>query len=173
MKRFLLLLCTLTVIACAGNEVFKDGFDSEKTWIELQAQLPAYPKPENLLPFNSGPVTNNQYFVDAKSIQIGTDGVARYSLVVKSSTGAMNVSFEGIRCETKERKRYALGRDDGTWAKSHITEWQLMENLPQFYAQRELARYYLCPLKIIVSSPQEAISALKSGIHPRVKTLSR
>lgn len=173
MKYFLYLLCTLAITACASQDVFKDGFDNEKSWAELQGQLPAFPKPENYLPFDSGPVTSNQYYVDTKSIQVGKDGVVRYSLIVKSAAGAMNVSFEGIRCETKERKRYALGRDDGTWSKSHVTDWQRMDNIPQFYAQRELSRYYFCPLNIIVGSSQEAISALKAGIHPRAKSLSR
>lgn len=171
MRRLLIILCILTITGCAGKEIFKDEFDSEKTWVELEAQLPKYPKRENFLAFDSGPASSNKYYVDSKSIQVGEDGVIRFSLIVESSAGAMNVSFEGIRCITRERKRYALGHNDGTWVESHVDDWQFMENSSQFYPQRELATYYFCPIRNIVGSPQEAIRALKAGIHPQVRAL--
>ncbi len=171
MKNWLLILCSLSIIGCAGNEVFKDGFDNEKTWLELEAQLPDYPKRENFLEFDSGPNVSNKYYVDETSIQVGDDGVIRFSLIVESSSGAMNVSFEGIRCQTSERKRYALGQNNNTWIESHIDDWQRMENISQFHPHRELATYYFCPIKNIVNNKQEAIRALKAGMHPKVRSL--
>ncbi len=170
MKAISLILCVLLAAACASKE-FKDQFDNEKTWAELQTQLPEYPSQNNLLPFDTGPSSNDQHFVDATSIQVGEDGVMRYSLVIKSPSGAMNVTFEGMRCSTNERKLYALGRNDGEWAHSHNADWQRLDNVRQLDAQRELAKYYFCPLKSIVKTRKEAINALKSGIHPRVKLL--
>lgn len=171
MKNILWALCALSIAGCAGNEVFKDGFDNEKTWLELEAQLPEYPKRENFLEFDSGPNTSNKYYVDSTSILVGNDGVIRFSLIVESSAGAMNVSFEGIRCQTRERKRYALGQNNGTWLESHVDDWQVMENSSQFHPHRELATYYFCPIRNIVGSSQEAIRALKLGMHPRVRAL--
>ena len=173
MRVLLLLGCAILLAACAGKEVFKDQFDSDKTWVELQAQLPEYPKQDNLIPFDTGPASNDQHFIDATSIQVGEDGVIRYSLVIKSPSGAMNVTFEGIRCSTNEKKLYALGRDDGNWAHSRNADWQRLENVSQYDVQRELAKYYFCPLKSIVKTREEAIHALKSGINPRVRSLYR
>ena len=170
MKAISLILCVLLAAACASKE-FKDQFDNEKTWAELQTQLPEYPSQNNLLPFDTGPSSNDQHFVDATSIQVGEDGVMRYSLVIKSPSGAMNVTFEGMRCSTNERKLYALGRNDGEWAHSHNADWQHLDNVRQLDAQRELAKYYFCPLKSIVKTRKEAINALKAGIHPRVRLL--
>jgi CNP1-like family protein len=170
MKAISLILCVLLAAACASKE-FKDQFDNEKTWAELQTQLPEYPSQNNLLPFDTGPSSNDQHFVDATSIQVGEDGVMRYSLVIKSPSGAMNVTFEGMRCSTNERKLYALGRNDGEWTHSHNADWQRLDNVRQLDAQRELAKYYFCPLKSIVKTRKEAINALKAGIHPRVKLL--
>jgi len=170
MKTIFLVFCVLLVAACASKE-FKDEFDNEKTWVELQAQLPEYPSQNNLLPFDIGPSNNDQHFIDATSIQVGEDGVIRYTLVIKSSSGAMNVTFEGMRCTTNERKLYALGRNDGDWAHSRNEDWQRLENVRQLDAQRELAKYYFCPLKSIVKTREEAINALKTGIHPRVRLL--
>ncbi len=168
MRLVLAVICSALLVACAGNKVFKDEFDNEKPWVEQQTQLPPYPNTENLISFDAGPSTSNQHFVDTTSIKIGEDDVIRYSLIVKSSLGAMNVSFEGIRCETFERKIYALGRDDKTWAQPRVSEWQRLEFVRQFYAQRELAKNLFCPHKQIVSSPEEAIRALKRGMHPQI-----
>lgn len=167
MKKFLVLLCFLPAVASADQRGFEDEFDGEKSWVELQTQLPAYPRPENLLIFDVGPTSKHHYSVDALSITVGQDNVVRYSLVVKSSAGAVNVSYEGIRCDTRERKLYAFGRSDNTWSKARVSKWESLENVAQHYPQRELARYFFCPDRGIVKNPEEAIQALKVGGHPR------
>ena len=166
MKKFLVLLCCLPVVAYAAYDP-EDEFDGEKPWVELQTQLPAYPKPENLLAFDAGPAREHRYSVDAMSITVGQDGVVRYSLMVKSSAGAINVSYEGIRCQTGERKLYAFGRSDNTWSKARVSKWESLEHVVQHYPQRELSRYFFCPDQGIVKTPEEAMRALKAGIHPR------
>ncbi|MCO6427226.1 CNP1-like family protein [Nitrosomonas communis] len=167
MKNVLLTFCILAITACVSKEKFVDTFDHKKDWIELQTELPAYPEAGNLLEFNIGPTSNHRYYVDATSIKVGKDGIIRYSLVVKSAQGAENATFEGIRCETKEKKRYALGRNDKTWGQPRISKWQKLENIAQDQAQRELAKYYFCPRGFLVATPAEAIHALKAGIHPK------
>jgi len=168
MKRILVLICILFLVACANKQVFKDEFENEKPWVEQLTQLPAYPDEKNFMSFDAGAGTSNQYFVDTTSIKVGHDGVIRFSLVIKSSTGAMNVSYEGIRCATSERKLYALGRDDKTWAQPRVSEWQKLDFVRQFYAQRELSKNIFCPHQQIVSSTEEAIQALKAGMHPQI-----
>lgn len=104
MKRVLLLLCFLPVAVYAQQQKFEYEFDHERPWVELQAQLPPYPETENLLQFDAGPVSTNLHYVDALSITVGEDGVVRYTLVITSSAGGMNVSYEGIRCQTAEKE---------------------------------------------------------------------
>jgi hypothetical protein len=167
MRKFLILLCFLPVAAYAQQKGFEYEFDHEKPWVELQAQLPAYPNPENLLKFDAGPASTNFHYVDAPSITIGEDGVVRFALVIKSPQGAMNVSYEGIRCQTMEKRTYAYGRNDKTWARARISKWVDLENIAQNYAQRALSRYFFCPNVTMVRDSEEAIDALKAGIHPR------
>ncbi|MEO5654925.1 MAG: CNP1-like family protein [Nitrosospira sp.] len=168
MKRFLLLLCLLPVAAYAQQQKFEYEFDHERPWVELQAQLPPYPETENLLQFDAGPVSTNLHYVDALSIAVGEDGVVRYTLVIKSSQGGMNVSYEGIRCQTAEKRTYAYGRNDHTWTRAGRSKWADLETLNQNYAQRALYRYFFCPLGFdMVRDADEAIQALKAGIHPR------
>jgi hypothetical protein len=168
MKRFLLLLSFLPVAAYAQQQKFEYEFDHERPWVELQAQLPPYPETENLLQFDAGPVSTNLHYVDALSITVGEDGVVRYTLVIKSSQGGMNVSYEGIRCQTAEKRTYAYGRNDHTWTRAGRSRWSDLETLNQNYAQRALYRYFFCPLGFdMVRDADEAIQALKAGIHPR------
>ena len=166
MKPFILsaIVGILALSACA-KPPFKDEFESDKPWIEQMTQLPAYPEAKNLMAFDAGAVTSNQYLVDTTSIKIGKDGVIRFTLVIKSSANATNVSYEGLRCATSERKLYALGRDDRTWAQPRVSEWQKLDLVRQFYAQRELAKNIFCPHQQIVSTTEEAIQALKAGMH--------
>jgi CNP1-like family protein len=167
MKKLLILLCFLPVAAYAQQKGFEYEFDHEKPWVELQTQLPAYPDPENLLQFDAGPASTNLHYVDAPSITVGEDGVVRFTLVIKSPQGAMNVSYEGIRCQTAEKRTYAYGRNDKTWARARMSKWMDLENIAQNYAQRALYRYFFCPGVSMVKDPEEAIAALKAGIHPR------
>lgn len=189
MKNILLVPCFLLFAACAQQKALQ-GFDSEfdggKTWAELQRQLPTYPKAENLLPFDAGPASENLHYIDAPSIVVGEDGIVRYTLIIESPAGAKNISYEGMRCATggareserlqilifkfhiTEKRRYAIGRDDKTWVRVRASKWEELEDIPQHYAQRALARYFFCPANVIVRNEDEAIQALKRGSHPRV-----
>ncbi|MCC8995721.1 MAG: CNP1-like family protein [Nitrosomonas sp.] len=167
MKSLVILIGILILTGCA-NKTFKDQFEDEKTWAERATQLPTYPDTRSLLEFDvsSGAITDNQYLIDPASISVGEDGVIRFTLVVKSSSGALNISYEGIRCSTTERKLYALGRDDKTWAQPRVSEWEKLTLVRQFFAQRELAKNIFCPNRQIVRNSEDAIHALKSGYHP-------
>ncbi len=164
---FTLLPCLL-MAACAAKKEFKETFDTQQPWLEQLAQLPPYPDFNNLIPVTVQTSADYQHAVDPESISIGDDGVVRFTLVSRSSAGAMNISYEGIRCETNERKLYAIGRDDKTWSKPRTSEWQSLGFVKQFYAQRELSRNLLCPDKHPVKSKEEAISVLKAGKNPTI-----
>ena len=97
----------------SANPNFDDEYDA-KPWTEVEVVLPPYPQEADLLSFRVGAVRDTQFMVDTKSVSIGSDGVVRYTLVVIGSGGARNVSYEGLRCATGERRFYAFGRLDKT-----------------------------------------------------------
>lgn len=105
----------------------------EKPWSEVEAQLPPFPEKENLIPFRVGYITDKQFFIDGKSISVGADGVIRYTLVVVSDQGAQNVSYEGMRCSTFERRFYASGHSDKTWSKARSNKWVLIQGSSNSY----------------------------------------
>ena len=166
MKKILLLLCFLTLAACGTQKALKgfdSDFDSSKPWAELQTQLPAYPKAENLLPFDAGPASDNFHYIDAPSIAVGGDGVVRYTLVIKSPTGAMNVTYEGMRCATDgkresarldllilkfqvtEKRLYAIGRDDETWVRARVSKWEELEDVSAALCPTSACQIFLLP----------------------------
>ena len=142
---------------------FDFDFDNEKPWKELQAQLPAYPKDENLISFFVSPATDNKFFIDSKSVSVGEDGVVRYSLMVKSSQGATNVTFEGIRCSSEEYKLYAFGHSDGTWGKARSSKWKEIEHKDRNNQHDVLYNDFFCPNGIMVRNAKDAVDALKKG----------
>jgi hypothetical protein len=145
----------------------------EKTWEEQKSELPAFPKDDNLKEVNVGPVTSFRFFVDASSVDVGTDGVVRFTLVARSQSGATNVSFEGIRCQTQERKMYAVGRSDGTWAQARDPRWSSLARQYINPVHTVLIEDYFCPLRVVVGSTKEAVDAINSNGHPRGRTRSR
>ncbi len=167
MTRFLFLLFAFPIAAAAAWGDFDYEFDNEKPWTELQAQLPPYPKDGNLLPFYVSAATDNRFFIDAPSISVGEDGVVRYTLVAKSANGAVNISFEGIRCNAEENKVYAFARDDKTWSKARDARWKPILYQDRNRQQHVLYDDFFCPRGIIAGTPQEAINALKQGFNPR------
>lgn len=133
------------------------------TWSEMQAQLPAYPADENLIPLNVGAVSAHRYFIDGKSVSTGGDGVARYTMVIKTSGGATNISFEGMRCESREQKYYAIGRADKTWARARNPQWRPIDFREVNAHHITLYREYLCRGKFMNETPEQIVRALRAG----------
>lgn len=138
-------------------------------WKELEVSLPAAPKPENLREFYVSAVATNHYFIDSSSLVVGSDGVVRYVLVVRTEGGAENVSFEGIRCEDHTWKLYATGSADGQWRIARISEWRPIENKPVNRYHAALSRELFCPDGSPIATADEGRRALQLGKHPNVQ----
>lgn len=171
MKRFLsrlALLCLIHAPAFAGWGDFDYDFDADnKPWKEIEAQLPAYPKLEQALPFFVSSASDNEFFIDPKSVSVGEDEVVRYTLMIKSEAGVLNVSFEGIRCNTREKKLYAFGRKDGTWSRNKYAKWDAIKYKDVNRQHHMLFDDFFCPNNIIAKDAAEVVNALKYGFHPR------
>ena len=147
MRRALFCLAiTLALPAHAEWGKFEYDFDEDKKpWQEVQAQLPAYPKPENLIPITVSSATSNRFFVDSASVSVGEDNVVRYTVVVRSPSEAQTVNYEGMRCETGERKIYAFGHEGKEWSRNRYARWEPIKGRQQTGYHRELFFHYFCP----------------------------
>ncbi|WP_324778531.1 CNP1-like family protein [Thiobacillus sedimenti] len=157
-----LLLCLPLAAHAAWIDIEHD-FSDDKPWSEVAAKLPPYPKDANLLPFNVSSATSNRFFVDADSISVGADQVVRYTVVVKAAGGATNVSYEGIRCETGERRLYAYGHPDGTWSKARNAGWEPIRMRSLLSYRKALYEDHFCPGGITVRDAKQAVNSLRRG----------
>lgn len=140
-------------------------------WVEESVTPPAYPQDRDLIAVAMA-ATSNEFFVDSKSISLGADKVVRYTMLIRSNAGAVNVTHEGIRCETREKKLYFLGRKDGSWGVARSAKWGGITESGAVTYQKILMNDFFCPKEVSVKSADEAINALHAGIHPRVRTKS-
>lgn len=106
----------------SGAEWYEEG----EAWKETAVTIPGFPQDDDLLEFSvDNPATRNHtYLLDQKSLSIAEDFVARYSVVIRTQSGATNVFYDGIRCQTGEYKNYAFGvngnfypNDSAAWVK--------------------------------------------------------
>lgn len=146
MRRALILfaLGAATTAQAEWGQFEYDFEANKKPWQEVQAQFPSYPKAENRIEFSVSAATRNRFYIDYPSVSVGDDHVVRYTVIIESPAGARTVNFEGMRCDTGERKIYAFGRENGEWARNRHARWELIQARQQTGYHRELFFSYLC-----------------------------
>lgn len=158
-----LLLLTAVAAVHAQSKFEEDFDDQEKPWQEIAVQLPAPPAQENLLPFSVSATATQSFAIDAKSVSVGADGVVRYTLVATSQAGAKNVSYEGIRCATYERKLYAFGQPDGSWSRSRRDQWERINTNASNRQHAALFKDYFCNEKTVAGNADDIVRRIRYG----------
>jgi hypothetical protein len=102
---------------------------------------------------------------DPKTISVGGDGVVRYVIVMRNTTGSTSAVYEGIRCATDEVKTYARQSSSGEWSAVTAPQWKAVnDNMPSRHAHA-FARQGGC-IDRLATSPQQIIKALNFGRKP-------
>lgn len=161
MKTLPAFLACLPLAAHAAWGDFDYQFEADKPWVEVAAQLPPAPRIANLVPFTVSSATRNRFFIDAASISVGEDKVVRYTVVVEAAGGARNVSFEGLRCATAERRLYGYGQADGSWSKARNAGWEPIKLRSLLDYHKPLFEHYLCNEGVNVRDAGEALRNLR------------
>jgi len=144
-----------------GNPENIGGVPEEKPFKEDAMNLPAYPDDAALIEVRPRGHSQNRFYVDRNSVSLGADWVVRYTAVIKSPSGAANVSYEGMRCKTSEYKVYAYGTRDGTWANTREPKWQDVDGTTANF-RYSLWVDYLCDSEAVGGrNAKELIAKLK------------
>jgi hypothetical protein len=159
-------LIALAAWSIGATSFAPDSYDPDdlenKPWEEAAAVLPDPPAAANLMEFYVGPTATQTFYIDEKSVSVGGDGVVRYTLVSKSRSGAVNVSYEGIRCATAERKAYAYGGDNGGWTLARNATWKPITELVANRQHAALVKDYFCDVSTVAGTAKDIVKRLKS-----------
>ncbi|MGN6259381.1 MAG: CNP1-like family protein [Ralstonia sp.] len=188
----LALAAALALTACSHNrtgdledKLLMDPFN-DKPFKEDAVTFPAPPVDRDAVPFDVGGRTDSplRFAIDPKSVSIGKDNVVRYTVLITSKTGARNVNYEGLRCDTAERRIYATLRNDtNQWvgnravdmnetantesasmnAYKPATNWQRVGNGgPTDYASA-LMRSYFCDVRSVAGDGKASTLVQRLG----------
>ncbi len=169
LRRLLPVVAALLLPASAPAQW--DGWDynfdqEKKPWSEIQEKIPPYPKPQNLIEFEAGAASPHHFYIDSESISVGGDGVVRYTLVIRTSGGATNVTFEGVRCDMRQQKYYATGRKDGSWSRARDSQWRYIEYKETNRHHGVLYSDFFCRGKFPAKDAKQVVDALRRGGLP-------
>lgn len=137
--------------------------DPEKQWKESAVSLPPYPRERALHAVPVPPLESFRLYLDGSSLERGADGVIRFVLVVESSSGARNVFYEGIRCETRQYKTYAVGTPEGRWRPLKEPKWQTIPNYGTSVFRHYLYKLYVCDSHSSARAPRDVMRELHAA----------
>ena len=134
---------------------------------DLSIGLPAWPAEQELIPLRQGLRADLRFWVDLRSLELLPGGEVRYTFVARSARGARAVTFEGMRCGSRERIILATGSVDGKWVPARSPRWNPIDLRDPTGMREVLHKDIFCPARVAAASLAELRSALKAGIHPR------
>ncbi len=147
-----------------NDQDFHYDSNGDAPWAEQAIDKPPAPNPKALRPLDLESAPRGfQVLIDSSSIGKGEyDDVLRYWLVLKSTHGAMNYSYEGMRCGTGEYKLYGYAMPDGGHVRPYARPaWKPLRATPGGRYRIELKNDYLC--NGAVPRPPVEIRALVAG----------
>ena len=157
------LAASVSPVLGQWREWDSDFDEGSKPWKEIESRIPSYPRASDLIRFDVGNASPHRFHIDARSVSIGEDRVVRYTLVVMAAGGARNVTFEGIRCDAREQKYYAVGHPDGSWVRARNPQWRRVEPADINAHHYVLTNYYLCSSWVPVGSVSQILDRLRTG----------
>lgn len=166
----LLIACLLLLVSPLASSYDEETggwspptFVAPDPWEEQQQGLPAYPEQDRLLELAVN-MEGRPYsiYIDPASLTMGEDQVARYTVVIISSTGVWNVSYEGLHCGERAYRRYAYGFD-GQWTPLADSSWQPLTDRGVNWYRKTLYNIYMCSPTEPFMKAEQVLGRLRSG----------
>lgn len=167
-KRFFRAVACAAALAAASGPLWAQYVyrEPEEAWKEGEVTLPARFNTDQLVTVEIEDRSSFEYGIDPDTLSVGADGVVRYVFVARSRSGAVNVLYEGVRCNAAEVKVY--GRWDpgsASWRTSASDAWQPLDARGSTRRALKLAQSGLCDGKAANGSPRQILETLR-GNHP-------
>ncbi|MCV2218567.1 CNP1-like family protein [Thauera sp. Sel9] len=156
-------LAALTLVS--GSALGGLLFDEDPDWKEVEVTMPPPVDDARLRAFFVSSASPNSFFVDEGSVSVGEDRVVRYTLVVRTPGGAENITYEGLRCATGERRIYASGRRNGEWTPMKKSDWQPISDNNYNRPRAALAYEHFCDGPAAPRDLEHALRLLRNPLH--------
>jgi len=157
-------LLALSCLTVANLALAAD--DEESTWLEKASEAPRSFSVEKLQTFTVSQGSSLTYGIDPDTLTVGEDWVVRYVMVARSASGALNVFYEGIRCQSAEVKTYARWDNNrSTWHTPSNAEWKPLQLSGATRPAMILAREGLCNGNSVNGNPRKMLATLKTGMY--------
>lgn len=137
--------------------------DAAETWQEVTAVPPATFRLDRLQRLDVSVGSALTYGIDPDTLSVDTDGVVRYVLVVKSSSGALNVLYEGIHCKKATLKTYARWDNSAAWNVSSHAAWRPLDFSGSTRHAMRMAREGVCDGPTPNGSAAQILRTLQTG----------
>ncbi len=154
----------LAAVGAAGQTLLP----ADPDWRELDAPPPPALKTERLIAIDM-PLSLLRFGVDPASVSLSSDGIVRYVVVAASSSGAINASYEGVRCATGQFKVYARHNPDSGWVRAQ-GEWRSLQD-PALASRHslEIARNGACMGRGTAPTAAQIVRDLRGGVDTRYR----
>jgi CNP1-like family len=165
MTYFARLVATAISFIFAGSS-FAQLLASDPDWKESEAPAPPALSIKGLLPFEVSTVSNLTWALDPMAVTIVGDGLVRYVVVARSTSGVFNALYEVINCSKGEMKTYArmVGKEADTeskkWVAVQDAQWKSMYDVPSRHALA-LAKQGVCTGNTAAQTVSEIVTSLK------------
>lgn len=162
-RRLLVAGATLCSLLFVGAAQSQPSDPDAETWTEAQVVPPASFSTDKLQAFEVDSGSTLSYGIDPQTLSVGSDGVVRYVLVARSRSGALNVLYQGLRCQTAEVKTYGRWDNKASWSTDAKASWQTLSFKGFTHPAMMLARGGICDGRTVNGNPQNILRTLKSG----------
>jgi hypothetical protein len=150
----------LALVACSVQA----QVDDPAAWKEADVAMPSAWSAERAVEFTLEGQTSMRYAIDPKTLRLDSDGVVRYVFIARSSSGALNALFEGIRCQTSEVKVYARWDPDARqWRSGSNEPWQALGFRGATRRATQMARGGVCEGNAPNRTAAEILDRLRNG----------
>ena len=99
---------------------------------------------------------------DSISVPHGADAEVRYTLKATSKRGAVNISYEGIRCSDRKKIIYATGLADGSWTLARNSTWSEIYLRGLNVQHGTLANGYFCSGSTVAGNAEKIVRRIES-----------
>ena len=162
-RRYALVWRALVVLALTGYHAVTPALivDVDPDWKETDVPAPPAFNHDKLLPLEMPPYVSLQFGIDPATLVVTPDGIVRYVVVARTTSGSVTAFYEGIRCATAQFKTYARANNEGVWTQPGAAVWRdLNANVPSKHAI-VFARQAACDGATAASSVADIVRALK------------